>query len=224
MYFQTGYHFFLVCLTMETFRSMMITASDSRMTLLLLLSGSDRCESSKNKIKTSNVSENESVSILTQKKLWVVTLSGLLDTTILYVRTSIRFTCHTECVYDNVETNMNCHEYLKSIQTTKLQTEQSIINRASTNSTEQEGWSTLKSLWAFGPGSEFQPGGWGNNFSWPPYQDWLWCHQWLQWTLAGLMRGYRVAKHLFLFPKLRMNGCIPPTILTYAVRGVQVKA
>ena len=56
---------------------------------------------------------------------------------------------------------MNCHDYLKSIQTTKLQTEQSIINRASTNSTEPEGRSTLKSLWAFGPGSEFQPGGWG---------------------------------------------------------------
>ena len=56
---------------------------------------------------------------------------------------------------------MNCHEYLKSIQTTKLQTEQSIINRVSTNSTEPEGRSTLKSLWAFGPGSEFQPVGWG---------------------------------------------------------------
>jgi hypothetical protein len=61
---------------------------------------------------------------------------------------------------------MNCHEYLKSIQTTKLQTEQSIINEASTISTEPEGRSALKSLWAFGPGSEFQPGGvGGNNFS-----------------------------------------------------------
>lgn len=54
---------------------------------------------------------------------------------------------------------MNCHEYLKSIQTMKLQTEQSIINRASTNSAAPEGRSTLKSLWAFGPGSEFQPEG-----------------------------------------------------------------
>ena len=60
-----------------------------------------------------------------------------------------------------VKTNTNCHEYLKSIQTTKLQTEQSIINRASTNSTEPEGRSTLKSLWALGPESEFKPGGCG---------------------------------------------------------------
>jgi hypothetical protein len=66
-----------------------------------------------------------------------------------------------------VQTKMNVN--LKSIQTTKLQAEQSIINRASTNSTEPEGRSTLKSLWAFGPGPEFQPGGGGggggNNFS-----------------------------------------------------------
>ena len=66
------YHFFLVCLTVETFRSMMITSSDSRMILLVLLSGSDCCEMvclPKIKLKNSDVSESKSVSILGQKKV-----------------------------------------------------------------------------------------------------------------------------------------------------------